>query len=182
MVLEPPPAEALFLTLYATGVQIYSNVGGAWSAGSTPDAALFSDPARTLHFGTHFGGPTWQADPPDGSEVMATRVTGAFFPSDDPGGILQLLLIAISHTGNGIFSDVSYIQRLDTVDGTVQAAVDAGICPNAPTLPGDTCSSPYDATYRFFLHTPEPSTWLLLATGFAGLLSYSWCRRRMGQA
>ena len=90
--------------------------------------------------GTHFGGPTWQAN--DGSKIVADRIAVV----NAPGGrtIPWLFLQVKSRGGNGIFSKVTYIQRVDTW---------AGLAPSTGANKknvGKTVRIKYQATYRFF--------------------------------
>lgn len=74
-------------------------------------ASLYDDEGNLI--AEHFSGPTWQAA--DGSTVVG-RVISRFTP--DATAIPWLLLEAASNTGDGSFSRVKYIQRLNTVGGT----------------------------------------------------------------
>jgi hypothetical protein len=116
-----PPADATLKAAFgARGVQIYvcstPAAGGApaWTL-KAPHAVLFQG------FDTvaiHFAGPSWQAL--DGSLVTGTKV--AADPGPDPTAIPWLLLSAASNVGAGLFSDVTFIQRLDTVGGVAPAS------------------------------------------------------------
>jgi hypothetical protein len=68
----------------------------------TPDAKLFDEPAcrseRTM-------GPTWTFTA-DGSSVVGVRNQG----TNVAGAIAWLLLRAVSNTGSGRFSDVTFIR------------------------------------------------------------------------
>jgi hypothetical protein len=64
--------------------------------------------------GQHYAGPTWEAN--DGSKVMGEVKAKADAP--EAKTIPWLLLAARSHAGNGIFSQVNWIQRVNTVGGT----------------------------------------------------------------
>ena len=142
--LQVPAGQKLVLDARATGVQIYvCNTANAAPAQArwilkAPEATL-SDAAGSV-VARHFAGPSWES--PDGSKVVGAVQA----KQDDPAGkaIPQLLLSAKSVSGTGIFSHVTYIQRL---------ATDAG---NAPT---SGCTSaemdketrvPYSARYRFY--------------------------------
>jgi hypothetical protein len=139
--LAAPKGNRLAFFFDALGVQIYScqasASGHAWTF-VAPEASLFD--ARGTLVVKHFGGPTWQSVA-DGSKVVATKV--AEF-TDDPASIPELLLQASSHEGEGTMSDVTYIQRLETVGGIAPTSTcDAG---NA----GATARVPYSATYYFY--------------------------------
>ena len=139
--LAAPKGNELAFYHDALGVQIYSCQAVATGFAFTfvaPEASLFDRRGRVVI--KHFGGPTWQSVA-DGSSVVAT-VAAAF--TDDPQSIAELLLKASSHTGKGIMSDVTFIQRLETVGGL------------APTTGCDadhvgvTVRVPYSATYFFY--------------------------------
>jgi len=115
-----PPADAtLAAALPARGVQIYTcaapSTGGApaWTL-KAPHAVLGKN--RDVQ-AIHFAGPSWQAN--DGSLVTATKVASASAP--DATDIPWLLLQAATHTGAGVFADVTWIQRLDTENGAAPA-------------------------------------------------------------
>ncbi len=160
--ITPRPGNAPFLSLFADGVQIYDSASDPNNPGAfvwqftAPQADLFTDASETTHFATHFAGPTWKADA-DGSEVVGMLVAGE--PSPHPDSIPQLLLSAKSHSGAGIFEDVTYIQRLDTVGGLAPSTLPTGL--------GEEFRSPYTATYRFFDAVPEPGTVALWLSAFA---------------
>ncbi len=67
----------------------------------------------------HFGGPTWEAL--DGSSVVGDAAKAQHFKAPDPDGVDWLLLPAKSNAGNGLFSQVTYIQRLFTDGGQAPA-------------------------------------------------------------
>lgn len=169
--LTPPPNNSLTLSLYAAGVQIYNSSEILGFPGKfewkflTPQANLYTDSTKSTKFGIHFGGPTWQSLE-DGSLVTGKRLASS--PSSHPRSIPELLLQATSHSGDGIFSQVDYIQRLDTIGGL------APIQP--PTSLSDIFKSPYSATYKFYVPVPEPGV-LALLTGFT-LMSARLLRRR----
>jgi hypothetical protein len=114
--LTPPAAEKLILQARGDGDQIYScqaAMGGEphfeWVL-VAPDAKLFDQAGKQI--GTHFAGPTWQAT--DGSQAKGKTVASK---TQDPNSIPWLLLTAIGHSGNGLMSNVSSIQRLRTKGG-----------------------------------------------------------------
>lgn len=178
-------------TLFAEGLQNYaatlSNGLLVWQTASTPVADLYTDVTKTTHVGTHFAGPTWQADAPDHSAVVGVRLLGR--PSPFPDSIPELLLQATPNSAPGIFHDVTFIERLNTHGGTLAGGVIQGTntaCGVAPTALSQVCSAAYTANY-LFVNTPtaptdfvpEPGTWLLLGTGVVGLLGLQWHRRRV---
>jgi hypothetical protein len=141
--LRAPPGNELFLQALAVGVQIYdcqaTKSGFEWVFHS-PKAILFNGSALLL--GTHFAGPTWQSL--DGSRVTGARVASA--DASNPSSIPWLLLRASSHDGTGMFSNVTYIQRLLTGGGT---APPAEACDEAHL--GEEARSSYIAAYYFYV-------------------------------
>jgi hypothetical protein len=123
---------------YAIGVQIYRWNGSAWTL-LAPDAKLYADAGYNGKVGFHYGGPTWESN--SGSKVIAARVpnTGC---TPDTTAVAWLLLKKVSTDGPGIFSNVTFIQRVNTTGGL------------APTTPGTTVGEekrvPYTAEYYFY--------------------------------
>jgi|SRR5471032_1420793 len=143
--LQAPAGQKLVLDARATGVQIYvcsatkADPAHTEWAFKAPEATLFDAEGNSV--AKHYAGPSWES--PDGSKVVGAVKAKL----DDPAGkaIAQLLLSAKSVSGTGLFSQVTYIQRL---------ATDAG---NAPA---DGCTAaelgkearvPYTARYRFYV-------------------------------
>ena len=122
--------------VYALGVQIYRWSGTNW-AFIAPEATLYSDPCFEDQVGTHYAGPTWEAN--DGSTVKATRVDGC---TPYRGAIPWLLLKATSNSGSGVFGRVTFIQRLNTIGGAAPAEPGAFI--------GDEARVPYTTEYYFY--------------------------------
>jgi hypothetical protein len=90
--------------------------------------------------GTHGLGPNWTST--DGSVVNGAKVAGV--NSTMTGAIQWLLLQASSHTGAGVFTDITYVQRLNTAGGPAPASgCDA-------TSAGTDIRIPYSADYYFF--------------------------------
>ncbi len=110
------PADAeLVLQAHASGFQIYVCREGAdgtfaWTL-KAPEAALYDQDGTAI--GKHYGGPTWKHN--DGSEVTARAV--ARVDSPDADAIPWLLLSVTSHSGNGVLSRVTSIQRIQTAGG-----------------------------------------------------------------
>jgi hypothetical protein len=109
-----PDGNRLLFHADAEGVQIYTCQASAAAAPAwvftEPEAELFD---RHNHLvATHYKGPTWQAR--DGSTVVGSKLAAAM---PDPSAIPWLLLQAASHTGDGLMSKVTFIQRLNTTGG-----------------------------------------------------------------
>jgi hypothetical protein len=121
--------------VYALGVQIYQWNGAGWVF-IGPEAALFADAGYRGQVGSHYAGPTWEAN--DGSKVVAARVDGCAPSSAIP----WLLLGAVSTSDHGLFANTTFIQRVNTVGGTVPT--DAG------QFVGDEARVPYSAEYFFY--------------------------------
>jgi hypothetical protein len=143
--LDPPASAVLLFELGARGVQIYACEAPAndpaafvWTF-KGPEAELLNTRGEVV--GTHFGGPTWQAN--DGSAVVAAVAARADAPTPKKA-IPWLLLEARSHSGSGAFATVTHIQRLDTVGGV---APKKG-CDEEHA--GDVARVPYKATYAFY--------------------------------
>ncbi len=108
--LQPPEGERLVLQVHATGDQIYVCKAGVWTF-KAPEAKLFDN--NGVQVGTHFAGPTWESS--DGSRVKGKLAASE--PSPDPTAIPWLLVTAVDHTGSGVMSSVTSIQRLHTHSG-----------------------------------------------------------------
>jgi hypothetical protein len=118
--LAAPESEVLVLQAHATGSQIYVCQPGpdsklAWIL-KAPEANLFD--ANEKQIGKHFGGPTWKHN--DGSEVVGKVV--ARQDSPDADSIPWLLLTAANHSGDGVLSGVTTIQRIHTKGGQAPAS------------------------------------------------------------
>ncbi|MBG0562959.1 DUF3455 domain-containing protein [Actinoplanes aureus] len=139
--LAPPPGNALHSVFKARGVQVYGCQNGTWTL-IEPAASLTG---VTLHpvkkvTALHFRGPSWQSDQ-DGSLVEGNPEGVLRAPSDHPDSIPQLRITAKTTRGDGVFGQVTYIQRIDTV---------GGIAPAGPCTGTATTAVPYRAVYRFF--------------------------------
>jgi hypothetical protein len=110
---------------------------GTWTF-VAPQASLYNHGGEVV--GLHFKGPTWEWLE-DGSAVVGAKLAAY---TVDPTAIPWLLLGAKSHTGDGRMTNVSYVQRLDTVGGNAPA----GSC-----SPGATANIAYSATYYFYVPT-----------------------------
>lgn len=120
--IKAPAGEEVVLQAHATGYQIYVCQAGAdgklaWSL-KAPDAELHDEQGAVI--GRHYAGPTWKDK--DGSEVTGKAVGRADAPDSD--SIPWLLLTATGHSGDGVLSRVSSIQRIHTKGGQPPAAAD----------------------------------------------------------
>ena len=122
--------------VYATGVQIYRWDGNSWVLVG-PDATLFANAGYDGKVGKHYVGPTWESN--SGSKVVGARMYGC---QPDPTAIPWLLLEAVSTSGPGIYSSVTYIQRANTKGGLPPAGPGSFI--------GETVQIPYTAEYYFY--------------------------------
>ena len=113
--LRPPSGSVLKIKLAAKGEQIYQCQGTEWKL-QGPDATLFDSSGRQQ--ARHYAGPTWEAN--DGSKVIGEPV--AHDDGPDPQAVAWLLLKAKTHSGQGLFGNVSSIQRLHTTGGKAPAA------------------------------------------------------------
>ncbi len=152
---RPPPlpdnlkvlaGQKLVFRAFAVGVQIYTCTQNPTNA-SQYDWVLKAPHAVLLHEGEvaaiHFAGPSWEAN--DGSKVVGKVLQRA---TVDPNSIPWLLLQATSNTGEGLFSHVTYIQRLHTFGGNAPASgADAAHV-------GQEVLVPYLAEYDFYEAAP----------------------------
>jgi hypothetical protein len=109
----PPDGGPLLLRAYGKGVQIYECPVSDPPTPRPHAILLKGDRDEGDLVAIHFAGPTWQAL--DGSTVVGAKMASA--PSPDPDGVPWLLLKAKSTEGSGLFSRVTYIQRLYTDGG-----------------------------------------------------------------
>ena len=128
--------QAPIVTLHAEGAQIYEckEKDGklSWTF-REPIAALIQD-GRTV--GRHYAGPTWENV--DGSAVVAKSAGSA--PGATADDIAWLKLEVNSHKGSGQLSDVTTVQRINTVGGVLSGACDRE---------GAGRGMPYSADYVF---------------------------------
>ena len=146
--IKVPQNEILSFAAGAKGVQIYECRARKDDATQyewvlkAPEAELFDERGKKI--GRHYGGPTWESS--DGSKVMG-EVKGRE-PSTDTNAIPWLLLGVKKHEGNGVFSRVSSIQRLETGGGKAPA----GGCDQSSL--GKELRVPYTAVYYFYVPKP----------------------------
>ncbi len=143
--LAVPAGNQVTFAAPAKGVQIYACAPDASGAPAwtlhAPRAELLDDTGNQV--GVHFGGvdkglpagPYWQAN--DGSRVHGANPVSVA----NPGSIALLRLEAADTSGAGIFSKVTFIQRLDTTGGVSPA----GACRAC-----DTQEVAYTAKYYFY--------------------------------
>ena len=141
--IKAPAAEEVVLQAHASGSQIYVCQPGtdgkfAWTL-KAPDAVLRDQQGAII--GSHFAGPTWKDN--DGSEVTGKAI--AKVDSPDSNSIPWLLVSATGHSGDGVLSHVSSIQRIHTKGGLPPPAADC----NAAKQGVETKSS-YTADYYFY--------------------------------
>ena len=164
--LNVPAGAAVKLSLHAMGDQVYTctasvagagGAGGAGGSGATtysfvlkqPDAKLYNQ--SNTQVGTHGAGPNWT------STVDASVVNGAkVWQENSPtaGAIPWLLLRATSNTGTGVFSDITYVQRVNTTGGVAPATgCDA-------TTAGTDTRVAYTADYYFYNGGGPGTAWM----------------------
>jgi hypothetical protein len=137
--LAAPAGSTLLLHAYGVGVQIYRWNGTTWQF-VEPSATLFADVGDKGEVATHFGGPTWKF-------VSGGTVVGSTLDKCTPDAAsIPWLKLSAKAEGAGVFGQVNFIQRLETVGG------------NAPSTPGgavgDIAKVPYTADYLFY-RAPE---------------------------
>jgi hypothetical protein len=113
--IQAPLGEEVVLLAHASGSQIYTCQAGtdrkfAWTL-KAPDAELKDRNGKVI--GSHFAGPTWKLN--DGSEVVGKA--SAHVDSPDSDSIAWLLVNAVSHSGTGLLTSVTTIQRVHTHGG-----------------------------------------------------------------
>ena len=152
--IKVPDGVDLVATFHATGTQDYQCTGTpvvgdagiityAWTF-IGPEASLFN--SCDVKVGKHQAGPKGPTGPEwislddgslvEGAKQAASAVTGA---------VPQLILKATDHSGTGIFTPVTYIQRLDTKGGV---APDNSTCTDANV--DDVQKVDYTANYYFY--------------------------------
>lgn len=140
--IKVPASEELLLVAHAKGFQIYvcsADASGqpTWTL-KAPEALLYDEQGNVL--GNHFAGPTWKHN--DGSEISGKMVAKTDAP--DAGAIPWLLLNVTAHSGSGVFSRITTIQRVHTA---------GGLAPASPCTSADLekeFKSSYTADYYFY--------------------------------
>jgi hypothetical protein len=141
--IKAPANETVVLRAQASGSQIYVCQQGKDSAFvwtlKAPEAELHDAQGKVI--GRHYAGPTWKHN--DGSEVIGKAAARVDSPDSD--SIPWLLVTATGHSGDGVFSRVTTIQRIHTHAGQPPAAAEC----NASKQGAETKSS-YTAEYVFY--------------------------------
>ena len=136
--IQVPEGNKVSFHTYARGVQIYRWNGATWDF-VAPVAKLFAEENYFGEVGDHYRGPSWESK--SGSKVVAVRVPGTGC-TPDTTAIPWLLLQRTQSNGPGIFNNVTYIQRVNTV---------GGVTPSAPgSVVGEVKEVPYTAEYYFY--------------------------------
>jgi hypothetical protein len=138
--IQPPDGNKVQFHAYAVGVQIYNWNGTAWVF-DHPEAVLYANAGYNGNgVAIHYAGPTWESV--SGSKVVGVKIAGV---TPDPTAIPWLLLMAKTSDGDGIFGNLSFVQRVNTA---------GGIAPSSPgTTVGQQASVPYTAEYYFYRDT-----------------------------
>jgi len=112
--IKVPAGYSPVLTVHAKGDQIYqcsANKGEYVWETQAPDAKLFDAQGKIV--GNHTAGPLWEYK--EGSRVVGRVVKKIDMA---PGSAIAWLLVeVVSHKGDGLFSNVSYINRINTRGG-----------------------------------------------------------------
>ena len=112
--IRPPAGQVAKLAVHAQGDQIYQCTlnGGVYSwQTQAPDAKLFDAQGQVV--GNHYSGPVWEYK--EGSRVVG-RVVNKLDVAPE-SSISWLLVEVVSHKGKGMFSDVNFINRINTHGG-----------------------------------------------------------------
>ena len=115
------PGETVVLTAHAIGLQLYEckpDAGGklVWTF-TAPQATLT---AGNKVVGHHGAGPSWELT--DSSGITAKVAGNA--PGSSANDIAWLKLAVASHKGSGQLSDVTTVQRINTVGGVLKGSCD----------------------------------------------------------
>src|SRR6185295_17366992 len=136
--LQIEEGNKLAFHVYARGVQIYRWNGTAWDF-VAPNASLFAEEDYFGEVGNHYVGPTWESK--SGSKIVGRRVTGTGC-TPNSSAIAWLLLEKVSTSGSGIFSKVTFIQRVNTTGGLPPTTAGSSL--------GEIKEVPYTAEYYFY--------------------------------
>ena len=141
--IKAPAGEEVVLQAQGTGSQIYVCQPGtdgkfAWAL-KAPEAELHDQQGAVI--GRHYAGPTWKDN--DGSEVTGKAVARVESPDSD--SIPWLLVTATGHSGDGVLSRVTSIQRIHTKGGMPPPASDCVTSKQSVQV-----KSSYTADYYFY--------------------------------
>jgi hypothetical protein len=140
--IQVPASEQVILYAHATGSQIYSCQAAAdgkfsWTL-KAPEAELHDRNDKVI--GQHSAGPSWKLK--DGSEV--TGKAAAHVDALDPSSIPWLLVKVVGHSGSGLLTSATTIQRVRTHGGQSPAEGCDAAHRDAET------KSAYTADYYFY--------------------------------
>ena len=119
--LQVPAGQEPYLQVHAVGVQIYecaakADAPGAWAwQFRSPEATLEDASGKTI--GRHFAGPSWAST--DGATIVGK--VRASLPAPQKGDIAWLLLDIKSRDGQGLLTQTTSVQRIDTEGGSAPA-------------------------------------------------------------
>ena len=117
--IKVPAGNSPILSVHAKGDQIYQcsvNSGVySWQL-QAPDAKLFDNEGHIV--GNHYSGPVWEYK--EGSRVVGQVVSK--IDMDPDSSISWLLVKVVAHKGKGLFSEVSFINRINTHGGLKPAS------------------------------------------------------------
>ena len=141
--IKAPPGEEVVLQAHALGSQIYVCQAGtdgefAWTL-RAPEADLHNQQGAVI--GRHFAGPTWKAN--DGSEATGKAVAKVDPPGSD--SIPWLLVTVTGHSGDGVLSRVTSVQRIHTQGGLPPPTADCNTAKQNAEV-----KSRYTADYYFY--------------------------------
>ncbi len=141
--IKAPASEEVVLQVHASGSQIYVCQPGAdgkfaWAL-KAPEAELHDQQGAIV--GRHYAGPTWKDN--DGSEVTGKAV--ARVDSPDADSIPWLLVTTTGHSGDGVLSRVTSIQRIHTKGGLPPPAAECNTSKQNLEV-----KSSYTADYYFY--------------------------------
>jgi hypothetical protein len=109
-----PAGNKPVLSVHAKGDQIYQcsvdNNKYAWKI-QAPDARLYDAQGQIV--GNHYAGPVWEYK--EGSRIVGRIVNKIDIAPKS--SISWLLVEVIGHKGNGLFSNIKYINRINTHGG-----------------------------------------------------------------
>ncbi|NOU20346.1 MAG: DUF3455 domain-containing protein [Methyloglobulus sp.] len=160
--IAPPAGNQLALTVYATGVQIYTctstpatpTTPASYSWVNTAKADLFKNGKKV---GKHYftTSPTWMIEK---SEIKGIKDCAVGSPAGSPAGALAAASIpwvrlhATSTPATGGLHNVKFVQRIYTIAGKMSPdyVCDSDHAGNGSTIPADQLRIPYSAHYRFF--------------------------------